>query len=70
MNILAITQARYGSTRLPAKVLKKVAGKTLLEIHIHRTVTFLFVIFANTYSEITHDATVNKRTINASSPKL
>jgi spore coat polysaccharide biosynthesis protein SpsF len=36
MKILAITQARYGSTRLPAKILKEVNGKTLLEIHIER----------------------------------
>lgn len=37
MNILAITQARYGSSRLPGKVLKTVDnGKTLLEIHIER----------------------------------
>lgn len=36
MKVLAITQARYGSTRFPAKILKKVKGKTLLEIHIHR----------------------------------
>jgi spore coat polysaccharide biosynthesis protein SpsF (cytidylyltransferase family) len=36
MNIIAITQARYGSTRLPAKVLKTVVGKTLLDIHIER----------------------------------
>jgi len=36
MKILAITQARYGSTRLPAKVLKKVGEKTLLEIHLER----------------------------------
>lgn len=36
MKILAITQARYGSTRLPAKILKKIAGKTLLEIHLYR----------------------------------
>ncbi|MBR1792037.1 MAG: glycosyltransferase family protein [Bacteroidales bacterium] len=34
--ILAITQARYGSTRLPAKILKKVGDKTLLEIHLSR----------------------------------
>jgi len=33
---LAITQARYGSTRLPAKILKQVGGKTLLEIHLRR----------------------------------
>ena len=36
MKILAITQARYGSTRLPAKILKEVNGKTLLEIHLCR----------------------------------
>ena len=34
--VLAITQARYGSTRLPAKILKEVKGKTLLEIHLSR----------------------------------
>lgn len=36
MKILAITQARYGSTRLPAKVLKEVNGMSLLEIHLRR----------------------------------
>ena len=36
MKIVAITQARYGSTRLPAKILKEVNGMTLLEIHLHR----------------------------------
>lgn len=36
MKVLAITQARYGSTRLPAKILKEVNGRTLLEIHLHR----------------------------------
>lgn len=36
MKVLAITQARYGSTRLPAKILKEVNGQTLLEIHIRR----------------------------------
>lgn len=36
MKIVAVTQARYSSTRLPAKVLKKVGGETLLDIHLHR----------------------------------
>lgn len=36
MKILAITQARYGSTRLPAKILKEVNGITLLEYHLRR----------------------------------
>lgn len=36
MNVLAITQARVGSSRLPGKVLKKIANLTLLEIHINR----------------------------------
>lgn len=36
MNIIAVTQARYGSTRLPAKILKEVNGETLLETHLKR----------------------------------
>jgi glutamate-1-semialdehyde aminotransferase/spore coat polysaccharide biosynthesis protein SpsF (cytidylyltransferase family) len=36
MKILAITQARVGSTRLPGKVLKTIKNKTLLEIHLTR----------------------------------
>ena len=34
--VLAIVQARVGSTRLPGKVLKKVNGKPLIEILFHR----------------------------------
>jgi len=36
MRSAIILQARMGSTRLPGKVLKKLAGKTILEIHIER----------------------------------
>lgn len=36
MKIIAITQARCGSTRLPNKVLKVVNGETLLDIHLNR----------------------------------
>jgi len=36
MKILAITQARYGSSRLPGKILKTIDGITLLEIHLQR----------------------------------
>ncbi len=34
--IIAITQARTGSTRLPNKVLMEVGGKSFLEIHLQR----------------------------------
>jgi spore coat polysaccharide biosynthesis protein SpsF len=36
MKVLAITQARYNSTRLPGKVLKKISDRTLLQIHLER----------------------------------
>jgi spore coat polysaccharide biosynthesis protein SpsF len=36
MNIVAVTQARVGSTRLPAKVLKKINGLSILSMHIRR----------------------------------
>jgi spore coat polysaccharide biosynthesis protein SpsF len=36
MSILAITQARIGSTRFPEKILKTVQGQSLLWIHLSR----------------------------------
>ena len=34
--VILITQARTGSTRFPRKILKKIDGKSLLEIHLKR----------------------------------
>lgn len=36
MRIIAITQARIGSTRFPNKILKKIGNKTILDIHLNR----------------------------------
>jgi spore coat polysaccharide biosynthesis protein SpsF (cytidylyltransferase family) len=36
MNLVIITQARFGSSRLPGKVLKKIGNKSLLELHLQR----------------------------------
>ena len=36
MKIIAITQARIGSTRFPSKILKTIGNKTLLDIHLNR----------------------------------
>lgn len=36
MSFTIITQARIGSSRLPGKVLKKINGQTLLQIHLQR----------------------------------
>lgn len=34
LKIALVTQARYGSSRLGGKILKKIQGKTLLELHL------------------------------------
>lgn len=47
-----ITQARIGSSRLPAKVLKTIAGKTLLEYHLERLKRADLPIFVATTQEI------------------
>lgn len=36
MKIVAVTQARTNSSRLPEKVLLEIGGKTILEIHLNR----------------------------------
>lgn len=36
LKTILVTQARTGSTRLPGKVLKKIEGKSLLQIHLDR----------------------------------
>lgn len=36
INTILITQARTGSSRLPAKVLKEIRGQSLLQIHLER----------------------------------
>lgn len=54
MKVLAITQARYGSTRLPAKVLKYIGNETLLYIHLKRILKAKNVsklMVATTYEE-------------------
>lgn len=36
MKIIAVTQARIGSTRFPEKILKRIQDKSLLQIHLER----------------------------------
>ena len=54
MKIIAITQARYGSTRLPGKILKKINDETLLAIHLKR------ILKSKKINELIVATTVNK----------
>lgn len=54
MKVIAITQARVGSTRLPGKVLLKIGEKTLLQIHLERILRAARIhklILATTFEE-------------------
>jgi glutamate-1-semialdehyde aminotransferase/spore coat polysaccharide biosynthesis protein SpsF (cytidylyltransferase family) len=54
MKVIAVTQARYGSTRLPGKVLLKAGGKPLLRIHMERVMKSKNIhglILATTFEE-------------------
>lgn len=60
MKIVAVTQARTNSTRLPGKILLEICGKTILEIHLNRLKTSKLVdklIVSTTVNE-TDDAIV------------
>ncbi len=55
MKIIAVTQARTGSTRLPNKILKAIQGETLLEIHVRRILRSKLIsklIIATTINEL------------------
>lgn len=54
MRIIAITQARTGSTRLPNKIFKEINGESLFQIHIDR------ISKASKISEIIIATTINK----------
>lgn len=54
MKIIAITQMRMGSTRLPGKVLKEIDGRSLMDIHLSR------VAQANSISKIIIATTTDK----------
>lgn len=55
--ILGITQARFGSTRLPGKVLLTIQDKSLLEYHLQRAIKSKLVdkwLVATTYENESH----------------
>lgn len=54
MKVVAITQARIGSSRLPEKILKEINGQSLLEIHLNRlkdAKTLSKIIVATTHED-------------------
>jgi glutamate-1-semialdehyde aminotransferase/spore coat polysaccharide biosynthesis protein SpsF (cytidylyltransferase family) len=58
IRVLAITQARYGSSRLPGKVLLKVNQSSLLQIHLERILRSKKIdklVLATTYEEHVND---------------
>lgn len=61
MKVVAIVQARMGSTRLPGKILKEVQGKTLLEIQLERLKqsTYIQQVILATTTQAQDDSVVN-----------
>jgi spore coat polysaccharide biosynthesis protein SpsF (cytidylyltransferase family) len=69
MKILAITQARCGSSRLPEKILKEINGQSLLELHLRRisqakSITKLVVASTNEPDVFKIENICNKLNIN------
>lgn len=56
MKILAITQARIGSTRLPEKILKTINGVSLLEMHLKRIQQSKLITKLKVATTTEHDA--------------
>jgi spore coat polysaccharide biosynthesis protein SpsF (cytidylyltransferase family) len=61
MKITIITQARYGSSRLPGKILKRIGDSTILGIHLKRlkNVSFDHSIIVATTNELESEAIVS-----------
>lgn len=54
VNVILVTQARVGSTRLPSKILKEIGGRSLLQIHLERLKKSRYgdnIIVATTYED-------------------
>lgn len=65
MKILAITQARIGSTRLPEKILKTINNVSLLEIHLTRILKSKLITTLKIATTIEPDATKIIRIANS-----